>query len=104
MSQAPFFSACVVVENEVSFSLAQLCQASGADTEQVIILVQEGVLAPSGSGPQDWQFQGFSLRRTRQALRLARDFELELPGAALMMDLLDEIETLRARLQRAGIR
>ena len=104
MNQAPFSATCVVVEEEVSFSLEQLARASGADAEQVIVLVQEGVLTPSGSGPQDWQFQGPSLRRARQALRLARDFELGLPGVALMMDLLDEIEALRVRLRQAGLR
>ena len=104
MSQAQSSATCVVVEEEVSFSLAQLCQASGAEADQVVILVQEGVLTPSGSGPQDWQFQGPSLKRTLRVIRLARDFELGLPGAALVMDLLEEIEALRARLQRAGIR
>jgi len=103
MSQTPFSATYVVVEDEVTFSLTQLCQASGAEAEQVIVLVQEGVLTPRGSGPQDWQFQGPSLPRTRQALRLASDFEIGLPGAALVMDLLDEIKALRARLRRGGI-
>jgi chaperone modulatory protein CbpM len=103
MSQTPQTTHCVVVEDEVSFSLAQLCQASGAEAEQLIVLVREGVLAPSGSGPQDWRFPGPSLRRARKALRLARDFELGLPGASLVMELLDEIDQLRASLRRAGI-
>ena len=48
----------------------------------------------------EWRFAGASLRRTRVATRLARDFELNPPGVALALDLLDEIEALRAHLRR----
>lgn len=91
----------LVVEEELVFSLAALCQASGAQAWQVQALVVEGVLQPSGPRPEDWRFGGVALQRTRLALRLARDFELPVPGVAIVMDLLLEIDTLRARLPRA---
>jgi len=94
----------VVVEEEIRFTLTDLCRACRADSVQVIALVDEGVLEPAGSGPEDWLFSGPSLRRARAALRLARDLELSVAGTALVLDLLDEIETLRSRLRRAGIR
>jgi len=94
----------VVVEEEIQFTLADLCRACRADSAQVIVLVDEGVLEPAGSSPEDWLFSGPSLRRARAALRLARDLELNVAGAALVLDLLDEIEILRSRLRRAGIR
>jgi chaperone modulatory protein CbpM len=89
---------CIVVEEHVVFTLAGLCRASGANREQVFALVDEGLLEPAGNDPTDWQFSGASLRRTRMALRLVRDLELGWSGAALVMDLLAEIEALRARL------
>jgi chaperone modulatory protein CbpM len=49
-------------------------------------------------------FSGCALLRARAALRLVRDLEVSVAGAALVLDLLDEIETLRARLRRAGMR
>ena len=58
----------------------------------------EGVLVPSGQRPEDWQFAGQALPRTCMALRLERDLELGMPGVALVIDLLDEIDRLRARL------
>ena len=94
----------VVVEEEIRFTLADLCRACRADSAQVIVLVEEGVLEPAGSGPEDWLFSGPSLRRARAALRLARDLELSVAGTALVLDLLDEIDTLRSRLRRAGVR
>ena len=60
-------------------------------------LVEYGVIQPEGGEPQAWVFTGASLRRTRVALWLLHDLELNLPGAAVAVDLLDEI----ARLQRA---
>jgi len=90
----------LVVEAHVSFTLLSLCQASGAGHEQVHALVDEGLLQPAGQDPQDWRFNGDALARTRKALRLARELQLDLPAAALVMELLAEIDRLRAELRR----
>ncbi len=99
-----FVARVVLVEEEISFTLVELCRACRGDTTQLIALVEEGVLAPAGSGPDDWQFSGASLRRARAALRLAQDLELGAAGTALVLDLLDEIETLKSALRRVGVR
>ena len=39
------------------------------------------------------------MRRIRRALRLSHDLELDWPATALALDLLDEIDRLRERLQ-----
>ena len=93
------FLQCQVVEEEVQLSLTELCQASSAERELVLQLVEHGVIEPQGDAPQAWLFTGRSLQRTRVALRLLRDLELNLPGAALAVDLLDEIARLRRALQ-----
>jgi chaperone modulatory protein CbpM len=92
-------TASVVVEEQVSFTLSALCQASGAQQDLVHGLVGEGLLQPTGQGPVDWQFSGDALSQTRRALRLARDFELDLAAIGLVMDLLAEIDRLRSRLR-----
>jgi len=90
----------VIVEEEVRYTLEDLCRACRVDTTQLVALVDEGVLEPAGRGPADWQFAGPSLPRARVALRLVRDLELDTTGVALVMDLLDEIESLRSQLRR----
>jgi chaperone modulatory protein CbpM len=85
----------LVVEEYVVFTFTDLCRASGAHDTQVLALVEEGLLEPTGSSPQDWQFSGPSLQRARSALRLARELELSLHGAAIVMDLLDQIRGLQ---------
>ena len=92
---------CQVVEEEVPLSLAELCRVCSAERELVLQLVEHGVIEPQGAAPQAWVFTGASLRRTRVALRLLRDLELNLPGAALAVDLLDEIARLQRALQAA---
>lgn len=93
-----------VVEEQVHLTLVELCRACSAEEEHVTAWVLEGVLEPVGKSPRDWRFGGESLRRARLALRLSRDLEINPPGVALALDLLDEIAELRARLQRIGLR
>ena len=92
-----------IVEDEVLFTLVEFCQACGIEEDHVIAWVFEGVLEPVGEAPRDWHFKGDALRRARMAWRLSHDLEINPPGVALALDLLDEISTLRARLQCAGI-
>jgi len=94
----------IVVEEEMALTLNELCRASGSDTAQVFALVGEGVLEPRGNGPPNWIFDAPSLRTVRTALRLARDFELDIPGVAMVLELLKQIKDLQTRLNRAGVR
>lgn len=89
-----------VVEEEIDLTLIELSQATAAAPEQITLLVLEGVLQPHGQQPQDWRFGGAALRRARLALRLTHDLELNPAGVALVLDLLDEIAALEARLKR----
>lgn len=93
-----------VVEEEIHLTLVELCQACSVSEEHVMTWVFEGVLEPIGEAPPEWRFVGQSLRRARLALSLTRDLELNPPGVALALDLLDEIAALQARLQRLGAR
>ena len=92
----------VVVEDQIEFSLVSLSRACHVDIEQLIVLVDEGVLAPSGDGEAHWRFPGHTLQRARAAIRLTRDLELRAHDAALVLNLLDEIEALRSQIRRLG--
>jgi chaperone modulatory protein CbpM len=90
------YLAAQIVEEDVEFTLVELCRASGASEEQLTMWVSEGAFEPQGAGPQEWRFSGAALRRVRTAQRLARDLEINAAGIALALDLLDEIAALRA--------
>lgn len=70
--------------------------------DYVVELVREGVIAPAtGSAPESWRFTSLQVRHTRVASRLQRDLGVNLAGAALALQLLDELETLRAQIAGA---
>jgi chaperone modulatory protein CbpM len=83
-------------------TLVELCRACRAPETHVIAWVNEGVLDPVGAAPQDWRFTGPSLRRAKLALWLSRDLEINPPGVAMVLDLLDDLAALQARLERIG--
>jgi chaperone modulatory protein CbpM len=92
----------VLVEDGQPCTLLQMSHICQTDSGQLVALVEEGVLTPSGDEPLNWLFAGSELRRARTALRLTRDLELNVAGAALVLDLLEEIEALRSQLRRHG--
>jgi len=93
-----------VVDDTMEFTLVELCRAVRAPQEQVRVWVVEGVLTPRGETPEEWRFAGTALRRARLARTLSRELEINAPGVALALDLMDEIEALKASLRRLGTR
>jgi chaperone modulatory protein CbpM len=93
----------VIIDEHTTFTLDDFTRACQVERTQVVTLVTEGVLEPVGDAPEEWRFDGPSLNRARTALRLAHDFELDTAATALVLDLLGDIDTLRARLRRAGL-
>ena len=92
----------VVLDEQTPLTLAELSRACSVQVEFIVELVEEGVVAPIGREPESWRFTGAQLRRARMAVRLQRDLDLNLAGAALALQLLDEVEVLRARLRALG--
>lgn len=84
---------------EYSFSLAEISRCCGVTAEQILVLVSEGVLSPQGSTQREWRFASSDLSRALSAVRLERDLGVNPAGAALAVDLLDEMQQLRQRVR-----
>jgi len=91
-----------ILEEQTGLTLLEVCQACAVRADTIVELVDEGVVAPLGREPHRWRFTGLHLRRATVALRLQRDLGLNLAGAALALELLDEVEALRERLRILG--
>ncbi len=89
-----------VLEEELELTLADLCRACQVPAEQIIEIVQEGVVEPMGSDLAHWHFEGISVRRVSFVLRMQQDLGVNTAGSALVLDLLEELEDLRTRLRR----
>ncbi len=92
----------IILEELTGLTLADVSHACVVHAECIIELVEEGVLAPVGSDPVCWRFTGVHMRRAAVALRLQRDLGINLAGVALALQLLDELDELRARLRAMG--
>ncbi len=88
----------IIVEESTEFTLGELSRACGKPAEWILALVEEGVLEPVGEDQTHWQFRDRCLRRVRIVQRLESDLGLNLAGAALALELLEEVETLRNRI------
>ena len=92
----------IILEEQAELSLLDVCRACAVRAELIVELVDEGVIVPLGREPHHWRFSGTHLRRATVAIRLQRDLGVNLAGAALALVLLDELDTLRARLIKMG--
>ena len=89
-----------LVEERPACSLLELATLSGMPAETLVEYVEIGLIEPiAGKGARDWRFSGSTVMRLKRAERLAQDFRLEPEALALVLDLLEEIDELRARLR-----
>lgn len=85
-----------VLDHGAHFTLRDVCERSDVHAEFVVKLVSYGVIAPVEEGsPRDWYFDAIALARLRKAQRLQRDLKLNLPGLAMSLELLDDVDELR---------
>ncbi|MEP6548247.1 MAG: chaperone modulator CbpM [Gammaproteobacteria bacterium] len=89
----------VIFEESAVLTLKDLSRMCAVDERHIVEYVEEGVIHAVAS-TDEWHFSGAALRRTRLALRLERDLEINLAGLALALELLDELQQLRH--QQAG--
>lgn len=106
-SNTDILSGCII-DDESRLSLRELCDACSVHAEFIIDLVNEGVIEPAAAENSHrenshWCFTGFSLRRVRAATRLQRDLGVNLAGIGLALDLLDELDQMRSRINHYSV-
>ncbi len=85
--------------DDPGLTVSELCRVFELHADDLIELVEYGVVEPAtGRHPAEWRFSGHALVRIRRALRLRHDLAVGPAGAALALDLIEELGRLRARL------
>ncbi|TRX76298.1 chaperone modulator CbpM [Pseudomonas mangiferae] len=91
----------------VTFGLDEFCRSTNLSRDVLVEIVELGILEPREPDVEPWSFDETALILARRAVRLKQDFELDWPGIALAIRLLDELEQvkrenrrLRQRLER----
>ena len=87
----------VVIGDEQTVSLVELCHCCNLDTEEVFTMVEYGIIEPIvyKSTHIHWEFADDTVLRVKMAQRLQHDLEVNLAGTALVLELMDEIKQLR---------
>lgn len=92
-----------IIEENVTFSLHDLSHASGATEEQLRLWVLEGILdltsscRPTQETMSNWRFPGTALKKAMVAHRLMDELNINIPGVALALDLLEQLEQLQQK-------
>jgi chaperone modulatory protein CbpM len=89
-----------LIHEDTSVTFEELCRLCMLQTEEIIELIHEGIIEPLDGRPgrddhTAWEFHVSSVRRVRTVVHLQRDLGVNLPGAALAIELLDRIEKLQ---------
>ena len=84
--------------SETSITLQELCEICQISSDFVNDLIEYDIIYQQIDDPNEWIFDHHQLLRIKTALRLQRDLEVNLPGVAIVLDLLDQMEELRAKV------
>lgn len=88
-----------LLDESAEFSLPELCRICAVERQVVLEIVAEGIVEPRGAAPEAWRFSGLAVARVQRVLTLQREFEVNLAGAALALELFEEIERLKRLLR-----
>jgi len=88
-----------VLDEDMRCNLGDLCRLCGVPADSILEMIDEGMLCPQGEIPAQWRFTAVEIKRVQTTIRLQRDLRVNLPGCALALQLLEELEELR-RLYR----
>ncbi len=96
--------AMLVLDRSTLFGLEEVCRACGERRTVVIEMIEHGIIEPrrpltgslaaAAEAETDLEFHGEALVRAQVAARLMRDLGVNLPGAALAVDLLRQLGRL----------
>jgi chaperone modulatory protein CbpM len=76
-------------------SIHEVSTSFGIEETLIQDIVDEGIVTAIQNEKQEWQLDARALGRIRTVLHLYHDLGVNLAGAALALELLDELHTLR---------
>jgi chaperone modulatory protein CbpM len=81
-------------------TVTEVCRLCLIDRSAIVELVELGVVVSRGPSPDEWLVPAAALPRLRVAGRLIRDLGVNVTGAALALELLEDRGELERRIRR----
>lgn len=88
-----------LLDDQVEFTLSELCFSINCNEDWIFQLVEEGVIEPKNDSDKNLKFSGTNLKKVHSAMRLEHDLGINIAGVALVLDLVEEIEQLRLKIE-----
>jgi chaperone modulatory protein CbpM len=85
-----------VLDDSITYDIEELCRACKVKDDLVHDMINEGILTPLGDSPKSWKFSAVCVKKIQITIRLQEDLRVNLPGAALAIELLEELDELRS--------
>ena len=86
------------VDEENDLTLEQICEICRTDSKLIIEIVDEGIVDPEGDKISSWRFSYSCVETVRIVVRMQKDLRVNLPGAALALQLLKQVRALDPRM------
>jgi chaperone modulatory protein CbpM len=88
----------IIVTQELTYTLSELCEICEVHVERINEIIDYGIIASKEKSPKQWRFSYSEMETLQKVLRLERDLDLNMPGIAMTLDLLEQVETLRKQV------
>ena len=92
-----------LIDESTRYRMDQFCEVCGVHRTVVQELVREGVIHPENNQDETWEFSYRAVKRFKRAYRLQRDLDLNMSGVVVSVDLLEEIDRLKAEIDRLRV-
>ena len=89
----------VIVDDQLSITLVELSRACNVHAEWVLELVDEGIIEPLTQDNLHYHFPATCLKQALAVKHLQQDLGINLAGAAMALDLKQEIDRLRSHIE-----
>lgn len=81
--------------DETPLSFDELCERIGVSPEYIDEFIAYEIVKPSSEQDEEIVFDAEQLRRLKAAIRLKHELEVNMQGIAIILDLLEEMDSLR---------
>ncbi len=88
------------MSSNIVYTTNAICSYYGLKKDVLVDMVLWGIASPLGSSPDKWQFTQRDYERIGCAYRFHRDLEINIPGSAMVLELLSELDRVRIELHK----
>ncbi len=89
----------VLIEETTTFTFIEVCEKYHIPQQLLEEMIVQGLFTCQTTDQEELSLNQKELNRIESAFRLHRDLGVNLPGVAVVLDLLDEMEQMRNELE-----